>query len=230
MEPTTPNIGSRSLTRRRSRSHLLAFVLHNHRGELVSGRQPITEQTFTKRCVIIATCDECAFLFAAFMLDANKLMEEVIRIQRQHQTWRTQPDVSWSEWLWRTSGPLCTPVHPWRPRGDVSGAVGHAELQQTLRVHLVEQPELGRQLVRLLPLGGELGALLVVVVVRQLFARVRVPSEGPEAVQVDLVAHGRRQRVHEDARAQALRRQLLGFPVTVGGRWPHGYRRCGPWT
>lgn len=56
-------------------------------------------------------------------------------------------------------------------------------------MHLVEEFELSRQLVRLLPLGSELGALLVVVVVRQLLARVRVPAKGPEAVQVDLVAH-----------------------------------------
>lgn len=63
-------------------------------------------------------------------------------------------------------------------------------------MHLVEEFELGRQLVRLLPLGRELGALLVVVVVWQLLARVRVPAKGPESIQVDLVAHGRGQRVH----------------------------------
>lgn len=57
----------------------------------------------------------------------------------------------------------------------------------------------------LLPLGGELGAFLVIVVVRQLLARVGVPTEGPETIQVDLVAHGGGQRVHQDARAQALR-------------------------
>lgn len=68
---------------------------------------------------------------------------------------------------------------------------------------------------RLLPFGGELGALLVVVVVRQLLTSVGVPAEGPEAVEVDLVAHGGCQRVHQDASAQALRRQLLGFPIAV---------------
>lgn len=57
-------------------------------------------------------------------------------------------------------------------------------------MHLVEEFELGGQLVRLLPLGGELGALLVVVMVWQLLARVGVPAKGPEAVQVDLVTHG----------------------------------------
>lgn len=93
-----------------------------------------------------------------------------------------------------------------------------AELQQTFGVHLVEQLELGRQLVRLLPLGGELGALLVVVMVGQLLPGVGVPAEGPEPVQVDLVAHGGRQRVHQDPRAQALRRQLLGFPVAAEKR------------
>lgn len=103
-------------------------------------------------------------------------------------------------------------------------AVGEGELQQSLRVHLVEEFELGGQLMRLLPFGGEFGALLVIVVVRQLLARVRVPAEGPEAVQVDLVAHGGSQRVHQDARAEAFRRQLFGFPVAVEqkGRGPLG--------
>lgn len=82
-------------------------------------------------------------------------------------------------------------------------------------MHLVQEFKLGWQLVRLLPLGRELGALLIVVVVRQFLARVGVPAKGPEPVQVDLVAHGRGQRVHQDARAQAFWRQLLGFPVAV---------------
>lgn len=99
------------------------------------------------------------------------------------------------------------------------GTVGERELQQPLHVHLVEELELGGQLVGLLPLGGELGALLVVVVVRQLLTRVGVPAEGPKAVQVNLVAHGRCQRVHQYAGAQALRRQLLGFPVAVKNKW-----------
>lgn len=73
-------------------------------------------------------------------------------------------------------------------------------------MHLVQEFELSGQLVRLLPLGGELGTLLVVVVVWQLLARVGVPTKGPEAIQVDLVAHGGGQRVHQDARAQAFRR------------------------
>lgn len=84
--------------------------------------------------------------------------------------------------------------------------VGQGELQQSLRVHLVEESELSGQLMGLLPFGGELGALLVVVVVWQLLACVWVPAKGPEAVQVDLVTHGGRQSVHQDASAQALRR------------------------
>lgn len=82
-------------------------------------------------------------------------------------------------------------------------------------MHLEEQFELGGQLVRLLPLGGELGALLVVVVVRQLLPRVGIPAEGPESVQVDLITQGRGQREHEDPCAQPLRRQLLRFPVSA---------------
>lgn len=93
--------------------------------------------------------------------------------------------------------------------------MGEGELQQSFCVHLVEEFKLGWQLVGLLPLGGEFGALLVVVVVGELFACVRVPAKGPETVQVDLVTHGRSQRVHQNACAQALWRQLLGFPVAV---------------
>ena len=114
-----------------------------------------------------------------------------------------------------------TPRGMWGPRGLYGrlgkwrplGAVGEVEFQQPLGVHLVEQLELCGQLVGLLPLGGELGALLVVVVVGQLLARVGVPAERPEAIQVDLVAHGGGQRVHEDARAQPFGGQLLGLPV-----------------
>lgn len=69
-------------------------------------------------------------------------------------------------------------------------AVGEGELQQSLLVHLVEEFELSRQLMGLLPLCGELGAFFVIVVVRKLLTRVRVPAEGPKAIQVDLVTHG----------------------------------------
>lgn len=82
-------------------------------------------------------------------------------------------------------------------------------------MHLVEEFELCWQLMGLLPFGGKFGPLPVVVVVRQLLTRVGVPAKRPEAVQVDLVAHGRGQSVHQDAGAQALRRQLFGFPVAV---------------
>lgn len=96
--------------------------------------------------------------------------------------------------------------------------VGQRELQQSLHVHLVEEFELRGQLMGFLPFGGELGALLVVVVVWQLLTCVWVPAKGPEAIKVDLVTHRRGQRVHQDASAQTLWRQLLGFPVTVNKR------------
>lgn len=41
-----------------------------------------------------------------------------------------------------------------------------------------------------MPLGGEFCPLLVIVVVRQVLACIGVPAEGPEAVEMDLVAHG----------------------------------------
>ena len=93
--------------------------------------------------------------------------------------------------------------------------MGEAELEDSVSVHAVEQLELAGQLVGLLPPGGEPGAPAVVVVVGQLPARVGVPAEGPEAKQVDPLAHGGSQRVHQDAGAEALWRQLLGFPVAV---------------
>lgn len=122
----------------------------------------------------------------------------------------TQPDKTHESFI-------CLPGEELEEAAAAAGlsAVGEGELQQSLCVHLVEEFELCGQLMGLLPFGGELGALLVIVVVRQLFACVRVPAKGPEAVQVDLVAHGGRQRVHQDAGAQAFRRQLLGFPVAV---------------
>lgn len=93
--------------------------------------------------------------------------------------------------------------------------MGEGELQQSLCMHLVEEFELSWQLMGFLPFGGELGALLVIVVVRQLLTRVGVPAKGPETIKVDLVTHGGCQCVHQDPSAEALRRQLLGFPVAV---------------
>lgn len=102
-----------------------------------------------------------------------------------------------------------------------------AEFQDALRVHFEEQFELGGQLVGLLPLGGELGSLLVIVMIRQLFAGIRVPAEGPEAVQMDLLAHRRGQREHQDASAQTLRRQMLGLPIPADRE---GFRTSGQST
>lgn len=69
-------------------------------------------------------------------------------------------------------------------------AVCQAQPNHTFPVQLVEQLELGGQLVGLLPLGGEFCPFLVIVVVGQLFACVGVPAKGPKAVEVDLIAHG----------------------------------------
>lgn len=66
---------------------------------------------------------------------------------------------------------------------------------------------------RLLPLGGEFGPFLVVVVIRQVFACVGVPAEGPETVEMDLVAHGGRQCVHEDSRAEPFGGKVFSLPV-----------------
>lgn len=92
------------------------------------------------------------------------------------------------------------------------------EFGQSFTVHPVEQLELCRQLVGLLPLGGELGSLLVVVVVGEVLPGVGVEAEGPEPVQVDLITYGRRQGVHEDACAQPLRGQVLVPPVPAKTR------------
>lgn len=93
--------------------------------------------------------------------------------------------------------------------------VGQAELQQTFLMHLVEQFKLGWQLMGFLPFGGELGALLVIIVIREFLTCVWVPAKGPESIQVDLVTHGGSQSIHQDTGAEALWRQLLGFPVAV---------------
>lgn len=90
-----------------------------------------------------------------------------------------------------------------------------SEFGQSFTVHPVEQLELRRQLVGLLPLGRELGSLLVVVVVREVLPRVGVEAEGPEPVQVDLLTDGRGKGVHENTCAQPLGRQVLVLPVSV---------------
>lgn len=90
-----------------------------------------------------------------------------------------------------------------------------AELNHALPVQLVEQLELTGQLVRLLPLGGEFCPFFVVVVVGQVIACVGIPAEGPETVEVDLITHGRGQRVHEDSCAEAFGGKVFGLPVPV---------------
>ena len=116
---------------------------------------------------------------------------------------------------------MCPGHGLWSPLGDTPPppclrcAVRQAEFGHTFPVKLVEQLELAGQLVGLLPLGGELGPFLVVVVVRQVVARVGVPAEGPEAVEVDLVAHGVSQRVHEDSSAETFGREAFSLPVSV---------------
>lgn len=68
-------------------------------------------------------------------------------------------------------------------------AVRQAEFDHAFPVQLVEQLELAGQLVGFLPLSGEFGPFLVVVVVRQILACVGVPAKGPEAIEVDLVTY-----------------------------------------
>lgn len=89
-----------------------------------------------------------------------------------------------------------------------------AELDHAFPVQLVQQLELAGQLVGLLPLSGEFGPFLVIVVVRQILARIGVPAKGPEAIEVDLVAYGRGQRVHEDPGAETFGREILSLPVS----------------
>lgn len=94
-------------------------------------------------------------------------------------------------------------------------AVRQAEFNHTFPVQLVEQLELAGQLVGLLPLGSEFCPFLVIVVVRQVLTRIGVPAKGPEAVEMDLIAHGRGQRVHEDSSAETFGGQVFGLPVSV---------------
>lgn len=75
---------------------------------------------------------------------------------------------------------------------------------QSFTVHPVEQLELCRQLVGLLPLGCELCSFLIIVVVWEVFPRVGVEPERPESIQVNLFAYGRSKRIHENTCAQPL--------------------------
>lgn len=82
-------------------------------------------------------------------------------------------------------------------------------------MQLVEQLEFTGQLMSLLPLGGEFGPFLVIVMVRQLLACVGVPAEGPKAIKVDFVTHGGGQRVHEDPSAQTFGGEVFSLPVSA---------------
>lgn len=93
------------------------------------------------------------------------------------------------------------------------GTVWQSELGEPLAMHSEQQLKLSRQLVRLLPLGGKLGSLFVIVMVWKILPCVGVKSERPESIQVDLFTDCRRQSVHEDACAQPFGWQVFVFPV-----------------
>lgn len=56
----------------------------------------------------------------------------------------------------------------------------------------------------LLPLGGELGSFLVIVVVWEVLPCVGIKPEGPESIQVNLFTYGRSKGIHENTCAQPL--------------------------
>lgn len=89
------------------------------------------------------------------------------------------------------------------------------EFSHAFPVQLIKQLELTGQLVGLLPLSGEFGPFFVIVVVGQIFACVGVPAEGPEAVEMDFVAHGVGQCVHENSSAEAFGGEVFCLPVSV---------------
>lgn len=66
---------------------------------------------------------------------------------------------------------------------------GDTEPDHSFSVQCVQEFELSRQLMGLLPLGGKLGPFLVKVVVRESLARERIPAEGPEAIEVNFLTH-----------------------------------------
>lgn len=94
-------------------------------------------------------------------------------------------------------------------------AVSQAEFDHAVPVQFVEELELAGQLVGLLPLCAEFGPFLVVVMIRQILARVGVPAEGPETVQMDLITHGGRQRVHDNSGAETFGRKVFSLPVSA---------------
>lgn len=56
------------------------------------------------------------------------------------------------------------------------------QLGEPFLIHSVQQLKLHRQLVGLLPFGGEFGSFLVIVMVWELFLRVGVKSKRPKSI------------------------------------------------
>lgn len=85
--------------------------------------------------------------------------------------------------------------------------LAQVQLEYALGVQPQQEVELGRH-------GVELGFSLsvVVVVVGELAVVVRVAAEGPEAVQVHVLAQLHRQAGHDDAAAEPHRPQALRAP------------------
>lgn len=97
----------------------------------------------------------------------------------------------------------------------VLGTVWQSQLGEPLPMHSVQQLELGRQLVGLLPLGGKFGSFFVIVMVWKIFPCVGVKSKRPKSIQVDLFTYCWCQGVHENACAQPFGWQMFVFPVPV---------------
>lgn len=98
----------------------------------------------------------------------------------------------------------------WCPLGIAGPGV---EPERPLSVQRAQGPELQRHGVRT-GAGRVLVLQSVVVVVLDWFA-VRVEREGPEAVQVDLLAEAGGHRVHEEAGGRALDVDIVGQPIPV---------------
>lgn len=95
------------------------------------------------------------------------------------------------------------------------GTMQQGQFGQSFTMHPIEELELCRQLVGLLPLGCKLGSFLVIVVIWEVLPCVGVKPKGPESIQVNFFTNGRSKGIHENTCAQPLGWQVFVFPVSV---------------
>lgn len=90
----------------------------------------------------------------------------------------------YSTWLWGTFKQPFGTLHL-----EFLGTVWQSQLGEPFPMHSVQQLKLSRQLVGLLPFGGEFGSFFVIVMVWKVFPCIGVKSKRPKSIQVDFFTY-----------------------------------------